>query len=336
MPAPQSDHQRLIYLDLTKGVLVVIMVIYHALNYSSQYYLSFRYLSFLPPSFIVITGLLLTIVYPRRYRELNASLFGRLTVRGLKILALFVALNVGARLILGTYKGWVPVDAFLFFSRFFEVFVSGLGRSAIFEVLLPIAYLLLAAPFLLWLSHGRMLLYPVVAILIVSICLLLNRWGAQSEILSLFSAGVIGMTIGALVGNLQILLSKWSAFIISALVFLAYMPLGIAYGYIYPVQLVGALAALALIMSMSTHVVEPGWLLERLLRLGRYSLVSYIVQIALLQVGLRILGRPDPGSPLFFGILFGALVLMVSFVEAIDWMRRRSRPMERLYKFVFA
>ena len=34
-------------LDMTKGVLVVAMVIYHSLNYSTDYTLGFKYLPFL-------------------------------------------------------------------------------------------------------------------------------------------------------------------------------------------------------------------------------------------------------------------------------------------------
>ena len=54
---------RLAAIDLTKGVLVVCMVIYHSLNYSAHRELAFKYLAFLPPSFILITGFLLSHVY---------------------------------------------------------------------------------------------------------------------------------------------------------------------------------------------------------------------------------------------------------------------------------
>ena len=33
---------RLAYLDMTKGILVVLMVVYHSLNYTNQYHLGFR------------------------------------------------------------------------------------------------------------------------------------------------------------------------------------------------------------------------------------------------------------------------------------------------------
>ncbi len=48
----------------------------------------------LTPSFIFITGFLVSHVYLRRYAADSPVLRGRLLRRGLKLLALFVALNV--------------------------------------------------------------------------------------------------------------------------------------------------------------------------------------------------------------------------------------------------
>ena len=45
---PKPSKPRLAYLDMTKGILVLLMVIYHSLNYTNQYQLAFRYLSFCP------------------------------------------------------------------------------------------------------------------------------------------------------------------------------------------------------------------------------------------------------------------------------------------------
>src|ERR1051325_5936996 len=53
-------------IDMVKGVLVVFMVAYHSLNYSTRYQLAFQYMAFLPPSFILITGFLLSHVYSAR------------------------------------------------------------------------------------------------------------------------------------------------------------------------------------------------------------------------------------------------------------------------------
>src|SRR5688572_13891663 len=87
-----STPPRLAFLDITKGILVVLMVVYHSLNYTNQYHLGFRYLSFLPPCFILITGFLLSTVYARRYEAGDRRLVGRLVVRGVKLFTLFTCL----------------------------------------------------------------------------------------------------------------------------------------------------------------------------------------------------------------------------------------------------
>ena len=55
-------------LDFTKGVLVLLMILYHWINYfvgiSGPVY---TYLRFIPPSFIFIAGFLIANVYPTKY-----------------------------------------------------------------------------------------------------------------------------------------------------------------------------------------------------------------------------------------------------------------------------
>src|SRR4029077_8662181 len=74
-------------LDGTKGLLFLFMVLYHWLNYfvsrDGDFY---KYLRFVTPSFIFITGFLITNVYLRRYRLGSVDLHTRLLVRGLKLI----------------------------------------------------------------------------------------------------------------------------------------------------------------------------------------------------------------------------------------------------------
>ena len=70
------------------------MVLYHWLNYflgpHGQYY---DYLRFLTPSFIFITGFMVSQIQLRRYENSGRSLPKRLFVRGFKLLIVFVVLN---------------------------------------------------------------------------------------------------------------------------------------------------------------------------------------------------------------------------------------------------
>src|SRR5271170_5221971 len=87
--------QRISALDFTKGTLVLIMVLYHWINYfvgpQWEYY---QYLRFLTPSFIFITGFMISNVYLSKYDAAGPRLSKRLFTRGLKLMAIFLALNV--------------------------------------------------------------------------------------------------------------------------------------------------------------------------------------------------------------------------------------------------
>src|SRR5215475_549582 len=77
-------------LDYTKGALVLIMVLYHWLNY---FYVTqadiFRYLRFLKTLFIFIAGFLISNIYLSKYGVFDPQLPPRLIERGLKIIAVF-------------------------------------------------------------------------------------------------------------------------------------------------------------------------------------------------------------------------------------------------------
>ena len=133
-------------LDYVKGALVMLMVLYHWLNYFiGAEWSGYRYLRFLTPSFIFITGFLVSHVYLARYPADSRMLRRRLVQRGTKLLLLFGVLNLadtavsvhGYEISL-LVKSW-PV------SRIVAVFVTG-EAGASFSILVPIAYLLMLAP----------------------------------------------------------------------------------------------------------------------------------------------------------------------------------------------
>src|SRR5579872_1694336 len=94
-PAPVKDTNRVPALDFTKGALVLIMVLYHWMNYfiianGSVY----KYLRFLTPSFIFITGFLISNVYRAKYDIGGMRVASRLVTRGLKLIGIVLVLNV--------------------------------------------------------------------------------------------------------------------------------------------------------------------------------------------------------------------------------------------------
>jgi uncharacterized membrane protein len=324
------EGSRIVALDMTKGVLVVFMVIYHSLNYTTEYYLAFRYMAFLPPSFILIVGFLLSSVYSARYDVRDLRLHQRLIIRGVKLILLFTLLNATALI----FRGPPLRNLELFFGHFPEIYLAGAGRLAAFEILLPIGYLLVLAPVLILVDHASRFALPVFAVGFLAACAFLDANGRSSLNFSMLAAGVLGIVLGRVpLARLELLRHLWP---IPLLIYGAVFSVATATGQTYFLQILSACAALALIYGLNARFDAPSWPQQRLLRLGQYSLVSYIVQIAILQVLVRLFGRPEPWSVEFFLLLFGTLALMTALIECVNRVRTRSAGVEAVYKAVFA
>src|SRR5215471_18302701 len=158
----RTPRQRIDALDMTKGVLVVAMVVYHSFNYSTDYTLGFKYLPFLPPSFILIAGFLISRLYFTPEAARDSSVYGRLLFRGFRLVLLFTILNVLTQLV-GRQKAVATPQGLSYLSDYwYEIYVIGGGQFAAFSILLPIAYLLLLAPVLILLYRLHPLLVPIV------------------------------------------------------------------------------------------------------------------------------------------------------------------------------
>jgi hypothetical protein len=317
---------------MTKGILVLLMVAYHTLNYTNQYHLAFRYLSFLPLSFIVITGFLLSTVYSPRYAAGNLNLPRRLMLRGVRLLVLFTLLNIIAQFVRSPAYGH-SVGIAGFFQHWEAVYLIGGSRMAVFEVLLPIAYLLLLAPCLIAIAQRYASFLLVASTLLVLTCALLDQFAIALVNVTFLGAGIVGMLAGRVLPEASIL----GRFVwLTLLAYVVYFPLGVTRGWVFLIQLLGAFTALALICGVSVRLGRKGWWHERVMQIGRYSLVSYIAQIAILQVLSRIIGRPDPLSVPALMLLVSTLVLTSLLVEATEWLRNRSTGISKLYSAVFA
>lgn len=333
-PSSHSPKPRIEALDQTKGVLVILMVVYHSLNYTSEYHLGFKYFSFLPPSFIFITGYLIASVYFARASANQSQVQQRLLVRGGKLLLLFTLLNVGAHSVLQRGFHGEKLGIAGFFDHAWEVYVTGSGRYAVFEVLLPIAYLLILAPILIWAGHRQRFFLPAMTIGLLALCVALEHFDYTFTNLSLLSAGALGMLAGRVPTEKINALGRYVVWAIVA--YGGYYYLGASIGQYYLVQMLGATVALTLIFSLCTRFRMNDWSRRNLILLGQYSLVAYIFQIGVLQALSRFVRRPEPLS---FGGLFlftATLVLTMGCALLIDWARTRATAVEKLYKAVFA
>ena len=321
-------------LDMTKGVLVMAMVVYHSFNYSTDLTLGFKYLPFLPPSFILITGFLISRLYftPEAFRD--RKVYGRLFFRGFRLLLLFTLLNVLTQLA-GRHKAVAtPQGLSYLLDDWYEIYGIGGAHYAAFSILLPIAYLLLLAPLLILLYRAHRLVVPLIAIGVAISCMILPQGPDSSVNLALLSAGLIGVILGRAPDKALFFLRRYW-----------YLPVAVYAGYVVFSQLVGqsrfdqllnAVLALAAIFSLCAAIGASAFAGRELLIVGKYSLLAYIVQIAVLQVLTRIFGRLDPFTVLFYLQMAGVGLLMILMAEGLQWARSRAGWVDASYRFIFA
>jgi hypothetical protein len=329
--ATAAPSTRLDALDWTKGSLVVFMVVYHAINYSAFRPYAFRFLAFLPPSFILIAGFLVGQVYAAKYNLKSWKPYKRVATRGIKLLAVFVALNV-AHCVALEHSLYGGISEFA--RRSSAIFLSGNGRDGVYEVLLPIAYFLLLAPGLLWLRTRASSSVGICAAAVFLLCLALERNGTPYKNLDLLSAGIIGMALGMVpMERIERLSARW---ILVVVLYLLYRLCSFSMGDPYPVQTFGAVVTVLLLYCCADHMNLGEWFGPQVILLGRYTLLGYLVQIAILQAAVKIFGgRPaQVAGVVAFGV--ATVVLTYFIVWAVHGLRQVSHVVDAAYKTVFA
>jgi peptidoglycan/LPS O-acetylase OafA/YrhL len=314
-------------LDFVKGMLVLVMVLYHWLNYYIGLgWFGYRYLRFLTPSFLLITGFLISRVYLRRYAGDSPDLRRRLVQRGAKLLVLFVALNALA---------WVTSASLLdpSLANATAVFVRGTGRAA-FDILVPIGYFLMLAPLVLFVSArtGLSLTVPAAAVLLVTIGL--NHFDVSNSHLELVAIAFVGLAAGASSDDRieQTLPRPW----VLVAVYVPYLVAITAWNVLYPLQVVGVCLSIMLLYTLGARWKGLPAVFRCIVDLGRYSLLCYIAQIAILQL-LRRAVPPTALSGVTVAVpLVACLGLMIGAVYATHLARGRSRVADRLYRTVLA
>ena len=338
MAPTHSKADRNFGLDFTKGALVLIMVLYHWINYFLVG-IDNRYLRFLTPSFIFITGFLISNVYCSKYGTSNPRLPRRLVARGLKILAVFAVLNLLRYFAIsksapGPFPSSLPTLDMLF-----DMYVmgSGLGggesKLLAFSILIPIGYLLLLCAFVLLFARYAYSTHLLCAISLLGVGIL-GLQGIASPNLELLSIGLLGVVTGYF--PLQKIDAAVQHPYFLGLAYLLYLAAITYWNILFPLQIVGVFLSLAIIYSLGQDRGKRGALKRCIDLLGKYSLFGYIAQIAILQV-LRRAANYLPSVELALALSFLlAFVLTITSVEIMDRMRAGSLVIDKAYKAVFA
>lgn len=333
MTATDQKSNRITALDFTKGFLVLVMVLYHWINYfwGTQ---DNRYLRFLTPSFIFITGFIISNVYFSRPDAGDRKISIRLVQRSLKILAVFVVLNLARGLALpaGMNQSWAQSLLNVY------VFGSGLGggqtKAVAFFILLPISYLLFLCALLLIGTRFFRYTFHLTCLCLFVCVAILEYIGFDFPNLQLLAVGILGVAIG------YIPVERLNRFVRHPLLltisYFAYLAAITIWNVIYPLQVIGVLLSVALIYLAGLYGADSGTVKGTVILLGKYSLLGYIAQIAILQVLRRTLPYLH-SKPLVLSLSFVlAFALTVLCVQAVDIIRTKFAPFDRAYRAVFA
>jgi peptidoglycan/LPS O-acetylase OafA/YrhL len=328
--------------DFIKGALVLIMVLYHWLNYFVRLdWDVYRYLRFLTPSFICVSGFLISNIYFSKYDIHDLKLPIRLAQRGLKILVIFILLNVGISFLSPDSSGRTLLAGRFSESSLRAIFVTGnvavvgVGKAAAFYILVPIGYLLILSAALVIVSRYFQHIFHAVFVMCLVAILVLYRHGITSGNLELITVGLLGVLLG------YIPLEKIDHFarhsILIVLAYLAYTAAITIWNVIYPLQMLGVCLSLLVLYLLGRSPRELGRVRGLVVLLGQYSLYAYIAQIVILQVLRRGFKQVDLGEVATLGISF--LLACALTVLAVVWMERaraKSVTLNGMYKAVFA
>ncbi len=339
MATPGTKPARISALDFTKGALVLIMVLYHWINYFLGPHDN-RYLRFLTPSFIFISGFIVSNIYLAKYGLSDPHLPKRLIQRGLKILGVFLFLNLMRIFISPGHANVIALTTRDWIRGLIDIYVLGSGvgggqaKAVAFFILVPISYLLLLSAGLMFASrYYRFTVHIVCAGFLLGIAAM-NFRGLESSNLELLAIGLLGVIAGYLPTERVNAIVRHPYLLAAG--YIAYVTAITVWNVIYPLQIVGVYLSLMILYWIGLEGGKPGNIRAVIVLLGKYSLLGYIAQIAILQC-LRLAIHPfnwETAQLVLSFIL--AFALTIASIEIVDVLRSRSIAVDRLYKFVFA
>lgn len=327
-------------LDFTKGALVLIMVLYHWINYfigpKWEYY---RYLRFLTPSFIFISGFIISNIYLSKFDATDARLPKRLFIRGLKLLLICFALNLARTFVVPILGTGVIPRHFLDIREIFNVFISGNvpvvgGKLISFYILVPISYLLMFAAVLMLPFRLNRYTFHFMCVFLLSSCMVAESFGVQSPNLELVSIGMLGILSG-FVSVVRINDFVQHPYVLG-LAYLVYTVVITIWNVPFSLQVVGVPLSVMVIYLIGVSGGASNQFRSKIILLGKYSLFGYISQIAILQIlyaGFRHFAINVEGLLISF---IAAVVLTMLSVEAVDRGRESIKIVDRIYKAIFA
>jgi hypothetical protein len=332
VPARDPPRQRDLALDAVKGGLIVLIALYHAMNYVGTVpAAAYGYLRVGNGAFVFLAGYAAATFHATADSPSAWPVARHLLLRGARLLTLFTALNLALACAGLTSYRQVNFNLGEFLHHASGIYLAGDAPQAAFRILVPTAYLLMLAG-LLFMTRR-----PTAS------CVLLTLVGAglyqaskqPAPLVFFLLTGLVGLCLGRITPGLPTwrlpsgMLSLAGCLIMASMMNLLSGQV-LAYGC-------GIAMMFKLARDGAGRLAHDGVIFRQAVLLGRYSLVAYIGQIGWL-FGLHRLARDaawasDWDLPLAF--LSTCAVLMLG-CRALDALRQQSRLVDITYRRVLA
>jgi hypothetical protein len=265
----------------------------------------------------------------------------RLIQRGLKILAVFMTLNIVRTYVLSDSRLAVTASDPWSLNNLIATYLTGNvyaganGRSVAFFILIPISYLLLLSAALVVSARSNKYAFHLAFCLLLLCIVGLGLYGLEFANLEYITIGLLGVLLG------YIPLQRITAFVtgrpmIVAALYIANVIVVTVWNPIYPVQIISVCINLLLLYLFGVKTNAKGRVGGLIVLLGKYSLFGYIAQIAVLQILYRGLRPLQWGAYQFVFSFIAAFAFTALSVEILNRARGRAVIVDRAYKAVFS
>jgi len=329
---PRRDHA----LDFTKGFMVITIAAYHLLNYffrpGGRIYM---YLDFPAGGFVFLTGLLCGTIYLRKYVRDPARVGRRLLVRALKLIVLFFALNAAICLLMDRNYNGMEFRIGTLLEHTPTILIWGSSSLTAFEILLPIAYTLIVCIFLLYAHKLKYVLLTIFILTLVVLSIMSVHTGHNLKFALIgvggFYTGLLSPTAGAIVRKPPV---KVALAVLALLYFSVAIPCGIGSNLVLYYGVVNLV--LANVYNLGAWLDPSKPVTRDIVSFGRYSLLLYLAQIAILQVLQGIIKLDRSSINMGHLLLFVAVALGLAVLwRVVEACRLKVRVLDKTYRLVF-
>ena len=336
----KAGSQREHGLDFVKGMLVIGMVLYHCtsmkwLESTLDQPTITAWLDFVSGSWAYLSGLIVATYYRSRFQKARFRYASRLWMRGIKLLVIFFSLNYVIRLAgLSAYQG--PIDA----EYLYGILVDGHGFFASFDILIGISYILLLAPIILYLKRAGIVLASVMlgSVIIMGFMgqpVATNLWVILCGVAGVFVGSFIRPSWGRVITEgSRVTMALLGFGVVAVTVYCYIRATGDYTKHYMHVYLFGVTSILGT-MYLASFWFKRLVLLDRLVRLlGRYPLISYIWQMAIIRLFVVVQNKYDFTFSYGINVTIVTVLLLLSVI-LLHRLLQRTETARRVYVSVF-